>query len=154
MSPYRKLLFMSLKLQGYMALILDGGWNTVNQGRQIFVNELMKVWKTLSTYPLGKITSRGRPEDVPKRRPRMVLHVKPMDVPCPTHVLRTSSTNILRTLPTSSGRWNMTSWGSLHVTLLGRPHIALYVMPREDPYLRLEDLSCRHYEDVSIWSNN
>ena len=44
-----------------------------------------------------------------------------------------------------SGRWNMTSWG--------RPHIVLYVTPGYVPYQCLQNVSCRRYEDISIWSN-
>ena len=35
----------------------------------------------------------------------------------------------------------------------GRPHFALYVTPRDAPYQRLQDVSCRGYVNVSIWSN-
>ena len=46
-----------------------------------------------------------------------------------------------------------TSWIPRNVTSWGRPHIVLYVMPRNVPYGHVEDVSCRRYEDVPIWSN-
>ena len=77
---------------------------------------------------------------------------------CPEDVLRTFPKDVLwtspcgslcnakrRSLPTSTGRWNMTSWE--------RPHIFLYVTSREVLQQRLEDASCRRYEDVSKWFN-
>ena len=89
-------------------------------------------------YPLGKITSSGHHEDVPKRR---LIDVE---------VITTSRK---LPLPTSSGRCNMTSRGRPNVTSWGRPHTVLYVTPRDVPYHRIEEVSYKSYEDVPIWTN-
>ena len=62
--------------------------------------------KTIS--PLGKITSRGRPGDVSKKRP--------MDVP-------------YGPLCNAKGRLPPTSWGRPNVTSWGHPHTVVYVTP-------------------------
>ena len=91
-------------------------------------------------YPLGKITSRGRPEEVSKRCPR-------------TSPYRPLCNAKGRPLPTSLGRPLLTFFGSWNMTSWGRHHNVLYVTSRGVPCRRLEDFSCRRYEDVHIWSN-
>ena len=56
-------------------------------------------------------------------------------------------------LPTFFQRWNMTSWGRPNVTSSVRCHNVVYVTPRDVLCRHLEVVSCRRYEDVSIWSN-
>ena len=66
---------------------------------------------------------------------------RPMDVPYGPQCNAKGSllpTSWRRPLQTSLGRWNMASWGRLH--------IALYVTPRNVPFWRLEDVSCRRCE--------
>ena len=88
-----------------------------------------KNFKNVSIEDDEKVTSRGRPEDVPKRRHidvpmwSSMQHVK-------RHLLPVSW---VRPIATSSGRWNMTSWRRPNLTSWGHSHIALYVTPRDVP---------------------
>ena len=99
-------------------------------------------------HPLGKTTSRGRPEDIPKR--------SPMDAPiwssmkgqgtCLANILRTSSTNVLRTL-----KYDVLRTSQCDVLRM-TPYSPI-CMSWDVPYWCVEDVSCRRYEDVPIWSN-
>ena len=47
----------------------------------------------------------------------------------------------------------MTFWGCPNIMFWGQPHTVLYVTPLDIPYQRLENVFCRRYESIPIWSN-
>ena len=85
-------------------------------------------------------SANSRPENVLGTSPKSILWMFPYVPLCNAKG---------RPLSTSLGRWNMTSQGRPNVTSWRRPHTVLCVKP----YRRLEDFSCRCYEDVPIQSN-
>ena len=107
---------------------------------ELFHLHISYVSIKLIDYPLGKITSQGCPEHVPKKH-LMDSRYAPL--------CNTSG----RPLPTSLGRWSMTLWGRPNVTSWGCPYTVLHVTPWDVPYQRLEDVYCRRYEYVPIRSN-
>ena len=106
----------------------------------IKLHDTKLLWFISATILLGKITSQGRPEDVPKRRPMDVTIWSSMQCQ------GTSPTDVLRML-----KYNV--WGRPNVTSWGCPHTVLYVTPWYVPYRRLEDVSYRRYEDIPMLSN-
>ena len=97
-------------------------------------------------------SANSRPENVLGTSPKSILWTFPY-VPLCNAKGRPLSTSWERPLPTSLGRWNMTSQWRPNVTSWKRPHTVLCVTPWDFPYRRLEDFSCRCYEDVPIQSN-
>ena len=124
--------------------------NLLKNGKLMHLNLLRKyLQEKLPIFiPLGKITSREYPEDVPNN----VLWTSIYGLLCNAkeHPLRTSWGC---PLPASLGHWNMTSWGRLNVTSWGSPQTVLYVTPWNVLYQYFEDVSCKRYVDVPIRSN-
>ena len=84
----------------------------------------------LIDYPLGKITSQGRPEDIPKRRR--------MDVP-------------ICSLCNAKGRPLPTSCGQLLQTLWRYPHTVCYLTPRDVSYCLPENVTqvkLRNFQEI------
>ena len=99
-------------------------------------------------HPLGKTTSRGRPEDIPKRSPMDAPHMASMKGQGMSlaNILRKSSTNVLRKL-----KYEVLRTSQCDVLRMA-PHSPI-CMSWDVPYWCVEDVSCRRYEDVLIWSN-
>ena len=107
-----------------------------------------KNFKNVSIEDDEKVTSRGRPEDVPKRRHidvpmwSSMQYVKRYPL-CPRH---TSYSDVLRTL-----KYDVLKTSQCNV-LRTFPYCSI-CNTKGRPYRNLEDVFIRRYEDVPTWSN-
>ena len=115
-------------------------WNLRNFKEHLF-------WRTSGTR-----SAKLRPRTVLRTTLKDVVWTSPYGLLCNANGT-SLPTSWRRPLPTSLGRWKMTSRGRPNVTSWGRPYTGLYVTPWDVPYWRLEDESCRRFEDIPRRSN-